>query len=103
MALDGKRSVCRTFQEAMCYTRTRHSRPVPGAPPKSLLFAENFDVLIRTTRQAGVAEPLRWSSCSETTGGPPTRSAAMARAAAMPLETVVMQGTPRATAARRIS
>ena len=53
---------------------------------------------------AGVAVPLRCSSCSEITGGPPaTRLAAIARVAAIPPVSVVMQGMPRATAARRIS
>ena len=48
-------------------------------------------------------EPRAWSSWSETTSGSPCRAAAIARAAAMPPESVVMQGMPRATATERIS
>ncbi len=43
------------------------------------------------------------SSCSEVTGGASPRPARMARWAALAPLMVVMQGTPRATAARRIS
>ena len=43
------------------------------------------------------------SSCSEVTGGASPRAARMARWAALAPLMVVMQGTPRATAARRIS
>ena len=54
---------------------------------------------------AATAPPpvARWISCSERTGGAPWRAAAIARAAAMPPAIVVMHGTPRAIAARRIS
>jgi len=45
----------------------------------------------------------RWTSCSDTTAGSPSRAARIARAAACPPESVVMQGMPRAMAARRIS
>src|SRR5687768_10015358 len=79
------------------------SRVVDASGRKTPLFAGKLGVGPARRRQAGVADPLRWSSCSETTGGPATRLAAIARAAAIPPETVVMQGTPRPTAARRIS
>jgi hypothetical protein len=47
--------------------------------------------------------PFACSSCSDTTAGAPSRAAAIARAAAIPPAIVVTHGTPRATAARRIS
>src|SRR6185437_9992472 len=55
---------------------------------------------------AGVLPAVRraaWSSWSERTSGSPSRSARMARWAAVAPVMVVMQGMPRATAARRIS
>ena len=50
------------------------------------------------TRPARLA---RWISCSERTS--PSPAEAIARAAAIPPAIVVMHGTPRAIAARRIS
>ena len=59
-------------------------------------------------RQAHGATPApaalaRWISCRESTVGEPWRAAAIARAAAIPPDIVVMHGMPRAIAARRIS
>ena len=69
----------------------RRSETIPGNPT------------LPPPDHAGATLPFRWSSCSETTGEPLARLAVIARAAAIPPEIVVMHGTPRATAARRIS
>src|SRR4051794_2689133 len=52
---------------------------------------------------SAACDPRAWRSWSETTSGSPRRAAAIARAAAMPPDSVVMHGMPRAIAAPRIS
>ena len=55
---------------------------------------------------AGLASPFarRWISCSDSTSGAaPSRAAPIARAAALPPDSVVMHGIPWLTAALRIS
>ncbi len=64
------------------------------------LHAGRFE---RRFADAHACTPFACSSCSDTTGGSPSRAAAIARAAAIPPAIVVMHGSPRATAARRIS
>src|SRR4029077_14094993 len=54
-------------------------------------------------RDAHAWTPSACSSCSDNPGGWPSRSAAIARAAAIPPASVVTHGTPRATPPRRIS
>ena len=53
--------------------------------------------------ETAAAPSARCSSCSERTSHVPVRAEAIARAAAIPPVIVVMHGTPRAIAARRIS
>ena len=95
--------------------RARHARAGAHARRRSRSTSSSCDrsrrrrggARHRLRRRGGGADPTlasdACSSCSDSTGGAPSRARAIARAAETPAESVVRQGTPCATAARRIS